>query len=180
MSRASTSFSSAPVRISATPAATAAIQSASLSEPVCSVAPGGQRQRTYDGGATRRARTGGAVRRRAAPGVGRTPAGPRRARAGELPQPLSQRSRAARAPASVSSPSSNVNWVSQAWPSRSPTTISRDDQPGLVGGGLGEGKGAEGHRAGAGAVHGVGDVRLEDQVPPPDVRLEEALRARWR
>ncbi len=40
---------------------------------------------------------------------------------------------------------------------------------------LGEREGAKGHGTGAGTVHGVGDVRLENQVPPPDIGLEEAL-----
>ena len=52
-----------------------------------------------------------------------------------------------------------------------------DQQAGLVGGNFGEGEGAEGDRAGAGAVHRVLDVRLQDQVAPPDVRLQEPLGA---
>ncbi|CAH0327176.1 hypothetical protein SRABI128_05840 [Microbacterium sp. Bi128] len=51
----------------------------------------------------------------------------------------------------------------------------RDQQPGLMGGGLGEGEGAEGDRAGAGAAHTVLDVCLQDLVAPPDVRFQEPL-----
>ena len=119
-SRARTSFSSAPVRISATPASTAAIQASSLSEPVCRVAP-------------------------AARGRGRTTAPPALAgTAAKVPSPAgsaaavvltegsaagtavlrSQRSSAATAVSSLKGPSSNVNCVSQTCPSRTPTTIS--------------------------------------------------------
>ena len=120
MSRASTSFSSAPVRISATPGGHGRHPVLLAQRAGVQRRPGSQRQGTHDGAA--RLRGGGPAVPSPASGwptsgsqPGSVAGGPavRSAAAASVP-PRSQRSSAARAPASVRSPSSNVNWVSQA------------------------------------------------------------------
>ena len=77
----------------------------------------------------------------------------------------------------MSAPSSNVIWVSQARPSRTPTTISgtisRDSWADVL-------EKAKEPKA-TGPVPGSSTESVmsafEDQVAPPDVCLEEALRA---